>query len=185
MAGSAREELILSLFEAGCIQFGSFKLKTGMMSPVYFDLRVIVSYPKLMVNCCAESLKAHVVHGGTLEYRRPVHMFISMCTAVLYATGHHHVHANTTKPFSIFHVLDPFLPGVPLPLPSPPLPLPLQSTVSDCLWNQVQGIHDTIQSVCGVPYTALPLATVSLQPVSTQHCSYHSKWERVTTGNEE
>ena len=162
MAGSEREELILSLFEAGCIQFGSFKLKTGMMSPVYFDLRVIVSYPKLMVNCCAESLKAYVVHGGTLEYRRPVHVFTSMCTAVLYATGHCHVHANTTKPFSIFHVLKPSW-----HTPPPPLPLPLQSTVSDCLWNQVQDIHDTIQSVCGVPYTALPLATVSLQPVST------------------
>ena len=118
MAGSEREELILSLFEAGCIQFGSFKLKTGMMSPVYFDLRVIVSYPKLMVNCCAESLKAYVVHGGTLEYRRPVHMFTSMCTAVLYATGHHHVHANTTKPFSIFHVLKPFL-TYPPPIPFP------------------------------------------------------------------
>lgn len=53
MAGSAREELIVSLFEAGCVKFGSFKLKTGIMSPVYFDFRVIVSYPKLMVNCAS------------------------------------------------------------------------------------------------------------------------------------
>ena len=49
-SSSSKEDLILSLFEAECLKFGSFKLKTGIMSPVYFDLRVIISFPKLMVS---------------------------------------------------------------------------------------------------------------------------------------
>ncbi|XP_074037044.1 rudimentary-like [Leptinotarsa decemlineata] len=36
------------LFEANAIKFGEYKTKIGVMTPVYCDLRVIVSYPKLM-----------------------------------------------------------------------------------------------------------------------------------------
>lgn len=34
-------------------KFGDFKMKVGINSPVYFDLRVIVAHPELMVkyNC--------------------------------------------------------------------------------------------------------------------------------------
>ncbi len=36
------------LLEAGCIKFGDFTLKSGLKSPFYIDLRLIISRPKLL-----------------------------------------------------------------------------------------------------------------------------------------
>lgn len=39
----------IRLYEINAIKFGEFKTKVGLMTPVYCDLRVIVSYPDVMV----------------------------------------------------------------------------------------------------------------------------------------
>lgn len=57
------EDIVLRLHDIGSFRFGSFKLSNGMITPIYVDLRLVISHPNLMVgdetfsyyflsNCC-------------------------------------------------------------------------------------------------------------------------------------
>ncbi len=56
------------LLEAGCIKFGSFTLKSGLQSPIYLDLRQVISHPKLL----AEVAQAYLPLLSTLHFSRIV-----------------------------------------------------------------------------------------------------------------
>ena len=60
------ENLILELHSVGAIQFGKFKLKSGMLSPFYLDLRILVSHPGIM----RDAARAFAQTLNTLRFDR-------------------------------------------------------------------------------------------------------------------
>ena len=54
------------LLEAGCIKFGEFTLKSGLRSPIYIDLRQIITHPQLL----AEIAQAYLPILSALRFSR-------------------------------------------------------------------------------------------------------------------
>ena len=63
---SSGQFLADSLLEAGCIKFGEFTLKSGLESPIYIDLRRLISTPKLL----AEVAQAYLPLLSSLQFSR-------------------------------------------------------------------------------------------------------------------
>lgn len=82
------DNLIIDLFDIGCVKFGEFTLKSGLKSPIYFDLRLLVSYPKTLKTAC--EIFAKEVKQRSLEFEiicGVPYGAISLATGISFETG--------------------------------------------------------------------------------------------------
>ena len=86
------------LLEAGCIKFGEFTLKSGLKSPIYIDLRQIISHPKLL----GDIAQAYLPILSTLEFSRIAGLpYAAIPIATAIATSSH----RRQIPYQCLHVI--------------------------------------------------------------------------------
>src|SRR3954469_8161029 len=61
-----KTELALDLHEIGALKFGEFTFKSGIVSPMYLDLRLFISYPAVL----KKVTKLYVQQLESLQYDR-------------------------------------------------------------------------------------------------------------------
>ena len=62
----AKTQLVHSLNNIGATQFGAYKLKSGIISPFYLDLRILVSHPPVL----RETAQVMAQYLSTLQFDR-------------------------------------------------------------------------------------------------------------------
>jgi len=91
-----KAKIIDTLISIGAVKFGSFTLKSGIQSPIYIDLRIIVSYPELLKDIAslliaeAKSLQFDAIAG--IPYTA-----LPIATAFSLASGYPMIYARKEK----------------------------------------------------------------------------------------
>ena len=60
------QQLARDLIDSQCVRFGEFKLKSGLLSPIYLDLRRLITYPQIL----KRAAKAYVALLRDLQFDR-------------------------------------------------------------------------------------------------------------------
>jgi len=87
VSNEAKRNVALSLHKYGILQFGEFKLKSGIISPFYIDMRIVQSFPEALHSIAAiyaellKELPEDILLAGIPEAGIP------LATAVGYETN--------------------------------------------------------------------------------------------------
>jgi uridine monophosphate synthetase len=83
----AIDVLARDLLTSNCVRFGAFKLKSGLVSPIYIDLRRLVTYPDILRRVA----KAYATKLAELSFDRLAgipYAALPIATAIALETGH-------------------------------------------------------------------------------------------------